>query len=553
MVVRRFSRLRVCKTQKRDLWNRIFRSSGCYIRIFKFFRRKRLFTTFGQSLRIRTDFRINKRLFFIFRRERNFVNCPSLLGRSFITYKRFQRISRTDTFLKGFPLRIYNSFYKNKKTRPNFYSRRESLLLRVFKKNLKIVPSSRLKSDYDYFLSKKRNFGVKKLVFKNNSGRFLSVSSNQSFCTGGGSPITFRVDSKKKISSALLFDNLAFGFLINTLRFKVFKKVCYSSAKGNYYRSTYDYFLLRTKKFSFGNRISKKEAKILNYYMTSFKFDRLKYLDYLISFGGKRTKLVPRWLFPINPKMKYGYNPHWGKFYVHTNRYGHRKFVFYNFIRDKKRDQRRLMKRFKKKSFPFNWFGQRKRGFFRLNRVGNFDRFRDLLSKRGIKRRRRKSFTKLALANKKNIKLFYNIMSEDSFKKIFKYYRVYSSNFLFRLIRSLESGLALILYRSGLFYSIRQLRQLIIHSHVHVNGKIVNEPNYLVCVGDIVTFSTKYTFFGNKSGRLSFLDRILLPASYLVVNYRLPAVILSEPLSFNNMPLQTFRVRASLLSRFYKV
>lgn len=61
------------------------------------------------------------------------------------------------------------------------------------------------------------------------------------------------------------------------------------------------------------------------------------------------------------------------------------------------------------------------------------------------------------------------------------------SNLMVMLERRLDN----VVYRAGFGSSRAQARQLVLHGHVHVGGRKVNVPNYLVKVGDEIGMKEK--------------------------------------------------------------
>lgn len=55
------------------------------------------------------------------------------------------------------------------------------------------------------------------------------------------------------------------------------------------------------------------------------------------------------------------------------------------------------------------------------------------------------------------------------------------------LLKLLESRLDNCVYRLGIAPSRRGARQLVVHKHITVNGKLVNIPSYLLKAGDLVS------------------------------------------------------------------
>lgn len=59
------------------------------------------------------------------------------------------------------------------------------------------------------------------------------------------------------------------------------------------------------------------------------------------------------------------------------------------------------------------------------------------------------------------------------------------------LINILETRIDNLVYRIGVATSIRQARQMVVHGHIHLNGKKVNRPSHPVKVGDTIGLTEK--------------------------------------------------------------
>ena len=59
------------------------------------------------------------------------------------------------------------------------------------------------------------------------------------------------------------------------------------------------------------------------------------------------------------------------------------------------------------------------------------------------------------------------------------------------LINILETRIDNLVYRIGAATSIRQARQMVVHGHIHLNGKKVNRPSHPVKVGDSIGLTEK--------------------------------------------------------------
>src|SRR5690554_2981636 len=103
------------------------------------------------------------------------------------------------------------------------------------------------------------------------------------------------------------------------------------------------------------------------------------------------------------------------------------------------------------------------------------------------------------------------------------------------------------------FNSMKLTKQLVLHSHVKVNGFVVSDYNYLIKRGDLITFDINKTTLHNSRFKVSWVNRKIVPRSNMVVSYKLPAIIISNDLKgFEEIPLR-FRANLQKLNRFYKI
>lgn len=113
--------------------------------------------------------------------------------------------------------------------------------------------------------------------------------------------------------------------------------------------------------------------------------------------------------------------------------------------------------------------------------------------KKGKKRARALSEYGKELREKQKLRNWYNL-AERQFKNYVKEVlekRGGSEDTATLLIRKLEKRLDNVVFRLGLAVSRLQARQMIVHGHFIVNGKVVNTPGYLVKKGDKITISQK--------------------------------------------------------------
>lgn len=112
-------------------------------------------------------------------------------------------------------------------------------------------------------------------------------------------------------------------------------------------------------------------------------------------------------------------------------------------------------------------------------------------SKRNTQRNNRKmSEYGLQLREKQRAKFIYGILEKqfrNTFEKASKKKGITGENLLIMLEERLDN----VVYRLGLSTTRREARQLVVHRHFTVNGKIVNIPSYQVKPDDVIKVREK--------------------------------------------------------------
>jgi small subunit ribosomal protein S4 len=108
----------------------------------------------------------------------------------------------------------------------------------------------------------------------------------------------------------------------------------------------------------------------------------------------------------------------------------------------------------------------------------------------GRSRFSKKSEYSVQLEQKQKAKYTYGLL-ERQFRRIFEKASSKSGITGDNLMRYLESRLDNTVFRMGFANTRRQARQLVNHSHVAVNGELVNIPSYELRPGDIVSVRPK--------------------------------------------------------------
>lgn len=105
-------------------------------------------------------------------------------------------------------------------------------------------------------------------------------------------------------------------------------------------------------------------------------------------------------------------------------------------------------------------------------------------------RRMRTTDYSIQLREKQKIRKTYGLL-ERQFRSYFEIASRKKGKTGDNLVKILESRLDNTLYRIGLAPSRKAARQLILHRHLTVNGKIVNIPSYLLKAGDVIKVREK--------------------------------------------------------------
>jgi small subunit ribosomal protein S4 len=142
---------------------------------------------------------------------------------------------------------------------------------------------------------------------------------------------------------------------------------------------------------------------------------------------------------------------------------------------------------------------------------------------------------KVRLMEKQRLRAQYNI-SEKAMRRAFDLANKKQGRTGEVLVASLESRLDATVLRSGFARTIYQARQVVGHQHVHVNGRRVDRPGYLLSPGDVVSIAPgsrdKAPFQLAAAGA-----HTQIPPGYLSVQLaELTAVVLRPPVR-NEIPV----------------
>jgi len=107
----------------------------------------------------------------------------------------------------------------------------------------------------------------------------------------------------------------------------------------------------------------------------------------------------------------------------------------------------------------------------------------------GLSRRKLSDYA-LQLREKQKVKYMYGLL-EKQFRLFFKKAERMKGITGENLLTLLESRLDNTVYRLGFAASRMQARQMVLHRHITVNGKVVNIPSFLLKKGDVIQVREK--------------------------------------------------------------
>ncbi|TDT46049.1 30S ribosomal protein S4 [Fonticella tunisiensis] len=109
--------------------------------------------------------------------------------------------------------------------------------------------------------------------------------------------------------------------------------------------------------------------------------------------------------------------------------------------------------------------------------------------KRGVKNHKLSDYGQ-QLLEKQKLKAYYGVLEKQFRRYVFEALKS-RGNSGDVLVQNLERRLDNIVYRLGFGSTLRQARQMVVHGHILVNGKMVNIPSYRVNVDDVISLREK--------------------------------------------------------------
>lgn len=105
-------------------------------------------------------------------------------------------------------------------------------------------------------------------------------------------------------------------------------------------------------------------------------------------------------------------------------------------------------------------------------------------------RRARASGYRQRLVEKQKLKFYYGLR-ERQFLRYFAAAMRMEGNTGTNLLSLLERRLDNAVFKAGFAPTHRAARQMVVHGHIHVNGRKLDRPSYQLCIGDQITIAPR--------------------------------------------------------------
>ena len=125
-------------------------------------------------------------------------------------------------------------------------------------------------------------------------------------------------------------------------------------------------------------------------------------------------------------------------------------------------------------------------------------------------RRGKTSEYAVRLREKQKVKRHYGVL-EKQFRRYFEMAERSPGNTGLALLQLLERRLDNVLYKTRMIAGRRGARQAIVHGHIHVNGRKVDRPSYLVHAGDKISIHPRDKSQKYARAQMAMLEGVALP------------------------------------------
>ncbi|MBS1519126.1 MAG: 30S ribosomal protein S4 [Bacteroidetes bacterium] len=146
----------------------------------------------------------------------------------------------------------------------------------------------------------------------------------------------------------------------------------------------------------------------------------------------------------------------------------------------------------------------------------------------GFSKRSRMTDYAVQLREKQKVRKTYGVL-ENQFRRYFESANKKTGVTGDNLVKLLERRLDNTIYRLGLAPSRKSARQLILHRHFTVNGKVVNIPSYLLKSGDLIQVREKSKKLDIIHDSMKRIKDNMLPTWLNLDKANLQGVFMKEP------------------------
>jgi small subunit ribosomal protein S4 len=146
----------------------------------------------------------------------------------------------------------------------------------------------------------------------------------------------------------------------------------------------------------------------------------------------------------------------------------------------------------------------------------------------GLRRRAKVSEYGVQLREKQKVKRIYGVF-EQQFRRYFEVATHQKGRTGENLLKLLERRLDNVLYRLGFAPSRKSARQLVLHGHFLVNGKVVDVGSYLVKAGDVIKVAERSNQVDTIHSSLKRVKDGMLPSYLQLDKAQLSGTFLQVP------------------------
>jgi ribosomal protein S4 len=198
-------------------------------------------------------------------------------------------------------------------------------------------------------------------------------------------------------------------------------------------------------------------------------------------------------------------------------------------LKENVQNRHKILK-FKKKKWTklINYYTNK---FKKYKKTKQKDQNKYIISKFPSKNLSYKKRFKNVLQNAKKLNQYYGGLTKRKFKSIIKKSLIFNKHKKSQFLIFFEKRLDVVLYRSHFCESIRHAQQLILHSKIKVNNRMVNSKSYILKGGDLISIDLNNAFLVKKIIKYNKNQITKIVPKHLIINLKTLQIIFSEILN----------------------